>query len=81
MLARELHGRDHVRDARATRDQRRTPVDRAVPDLAGFVVDRVVAADDLPSQAGGQLGDGGFLQRESFGDCGHGTKSLTGRES
>ena len=31
----ELHRGDHVRDAGAASDQRRMPVDRAVPDLAG----------------------------------------------
>ena len=71
MLPREFHRRHHVRDARAAGDQRRTAVDRAVPDLAVLVVGRILAADDLAPEAGLELGQRGFLQRESFGDSSH----------
>jgi hypothetical protein len=71
VLATQFHRRDHVRDTRAPRDQRRAPVDRAVPDLPVLVVGRVVPADDLPAEPALQLGERRLVEGQSFSDRNH----------
>src|SRR5688572_11248393 len=50
VLARKQHGGDHVGHALAPRDERGTPVDIRVPDLARHVVARIVWADQLAKE-------------------------------
>src|SRR5262249_40364798 len=70
--ARELDRRDDVGDAGAAGNQAGTPVDRTVPDLPRLVVAGIVAADEVSSEACGELRDRGLLQGQSFGDGSHG---------
>ena len=71
VLAAEPHRRDHVRHARAARDQRRPPVDRAVPDRPMLVVGRVVAAHDLSAKAGLEPGERRVVEGQPLGDRRH----------
>ena len=42
--------RDDIIDRRASRDERGSPIDHGVPDLAMRVVGRVIRLDDLPGE-------------------------------
>ena len=55
----EADCRDHVVCARGADDELRVAVDHAVPDNAGVVVARIVAADDLPGELIGEAADRG----------------------
>ena len=66
LAAREVDGGDHVRDAGAADDQRRTLVDHPVPDRACRVVARVRHGDDLAPDALAQLLDRPFAE-----NCSH----------
>src|SRR5262245_24921569 len=72
MPARELDCGDDVGGAGALCNEPRPLVDRAVPELARLVVVGVVATDGPPPEPSLELGDGGFLQRESLCDGSHG---------
>ncbi|MDT4856016.1 hypothetical protein FQZ97_903910 [compost metagenome] len=47
VLAREIHRQPHVRDARASQNDRRAAVDHGIPDFAGIVVARRAGNQDL----------------------------------
>ena len=55
VLAREVHGRDHVVGRRAAHDDARPPVDHRVEDLARLVVARVARRDHLAADALAEL--------------------------
>jgi hypothetical protein len=52
VFARKPHGGDDVGRSAALRDERRTPVDLAVPHFAGLVERRVVALDQIAREVG-----------------------------
>src|SRR5207302_11393889 len=60
----EAHRRHDVGDPGTAGDQRRTPVDHAVPDYARRVVARVAVAQQWTAQIGGKLLDGWFLEEQ-----------------
>ena len=55
ILAREVHGIDHVRCPRGAHDERWPLVDHGVVDLAGFVVAVVLRTYQLASEARREL--------------------------
>jgi hypothetical protein len=58
----EAHRRDDVGDARAAGDERRMPVDHAVPDLAGLVITAVAGVQQRAAQTGRKVVHGGVLE-------------------
>ena len=57
LLTPEADGGDHVVGIRGPGDQLRVAIDHPVPDDAGVVVPRIVAADDLPGEPIGEAAD------------------------
>jgi hypothetical protein len=78
----EAHRRDDIGQSGAARNQRRAPVDHAVPDFPGFVVPRVAWAEQWAAQAGPKSVHCGAVEGRRFaGDRGnseisHGLSSL-----
>jgi len=52
VFARELHGSHDIGGADAACDQRRSAIDHRIPDLARFVVERVVRLQQLAAEVG-----------------------------
>src|SRR6185436_16597481 len=83
VLAREVHGLDHVGDTRAPGDDARVPVDARIPDpSAGFVVG-VSAGHQLPAERRPQRIDTVDTERRTVPaletPTGHQTLSLSER--